>query len=227
MMIRHLSLLGPAKEADIWSADDIVQIRFRAEPGYALSRWLGHCRQWLLQNFQLTDVVPGAASITLIGVKHGQVDALLSALQVLPEQTNTTSTTHVIEVGYHPQWMDTAQVCKQLNIEFEPLVDLHSNSDYYLSFMGFLPGFVYLGGGSPLLDIPRKEKPMARVPAGSVAIAAGYTGIYPQQSPGGWHIIGHTQNRIFDPDQWATLPWQVGDRVSILPYIMSDLPNIP
>ncbi len=219
-MNRSIKVNGPASEADVWMADEIVQLRFKAAPGYELSRWLGHCRQWFKQHFQLSDVVPGATSLTLMGVSPNQIDNIITAFEYLPEATYKQSAIHEIKVGYHPNWMDTAEVCKKLKINFEQLVDLHSNSDYYLAFVGFLPGFVYLGGGSPLLDLPRKDKPVPRLPQGSVGIAPGYTGIYPQSSPGGWHIIGHTTHRIFTPEIAKKDHWQVGDRVRVKPVIL-------
>lgn len=219
-MTRCIKVNGPVPEADVWLADEIVQLRFKAEPGYELSRWLGHCRQWFSQNFQLSDVVPGATSLTLMGVSPNQLDNIITAFEYLPEAAYKQRAIHEIEVGYHPNWMDTAEVCEKLKINFEQLVDLHSNSDYYLAFVGFLPGFVYLGGGNPLLDLPRKDKPAPRLPLGSVGIAPGYTGIYPQSSPGGWHIIGLTTHKIFTPEIEIQTHWQAGDRVRLIPVML-------
>jgi len=116
--------------------------------------------------------------------------------------------------------MNTAEVYKKLKMNFEQLIDLHSNSDYYLAFVGFLPGFVYLGGGNPMLDLPRKDKPAPRLPLGAVGIAPGYTGIYPQSSPGGWHIIGLTTHKIFTPEIEIQNHWQAGDRVRLIPVML-------
>jgi KipI family sensor histidine kinase inhibitor len=65
--------------------------------------------------------------------------------------------------------------------------------------IGFAPGYPYLGGLPPRLHLPRRATPRKAVPPGSVAIAAGMTGIYPARLPGGWHLIGRTDQRLFDP----------------------------
>ena len=74
----------------------------------------------------------------------------------------------------------------------------HAAREYLVCFVGFLPGFPYLGLLHPSLRLPRRETPRPRVPPGSVAIAGEYTGIYPWASPGGWHIIGRTDITLFD-----------------------------
>ena len=94
---------------------------------------------------------------------------------------------------------DLATVAQNLGLSEMEVVTLHSNTDYYVCFIGFLPGFVYLGGLNSRLNLPRRETPRVRIPSGSVAIAAGQTGIYPIDSPGGWHIIGHTDFPLFNP----------------------------
>lgn len=74
----------------------------------------------------------------------------------------------------------------------------HSEALYTVAFLGFSPGFAYLVGLDHALHLPRRDTPRTRVPAGSVAIAGEHTAVYPQQTPGGWHLLGHTDLRIFD-----------------------------
>ncbi len=71
---------------------------------------------------------------------------------------------------------------------------------YQCAFCGFAPGFAYLTGLDPALELPRRATPRTRVPAGSVAIAAAYSAVYPTASPGGWHLIGRTAAVLFDTD---------------------------
>jgi len=94
---------------------------------------------------------------------------------------------------------------------------LHAAGDYTVAFLGFLPGFPYLVGLDPRLACPRLASPRQTVPAGSVGIAGGQTGIYPLESPGGWRIIGRTSLKLFDPigDQPTLL--NPGDRVRFIP----------
>ena len=83
--------------------------------------------------------------------------------------------------------------------------------------VGFLPGYPFLGPLPPGLKLPRRKNPRLRVPAGSVAIANGFCGIYPWVSPGGWHILGHSAVRLFDPEADPPALFAPGDRVQLVP----------
>jgi len=84
-------------------------------------------------------------------------------------------------------------------------------------FLGFTPGFPYLGGLDPGLATPRLDSPRARTPAGSVAIGGVQTGIYPMESPGGWRIVGRTPLRLFDPRVTHPFLLAPGDRLRFVP----------
>lgn len=93
------------------------------------------------------------------------------------------------------------------------LIQLHTKPLYTIYGMGFLPGFLYLGGLSDKLFMPRKETPSLNIAKGSVAIGGSQTGIYPQNSPGGWHIIGRTPISIFDSNRENPTLMSVGDEI--------------
>jgi inhibitor of KinA len=93
------------------------------------------------------------------------------------------------------------------------LVELHSAPIYFVGMLGFMPGFPYLCGLDERLITPRRSTPRARVPAGSVAIGGEHTGIYPLESPGGWHLIGRTPVALFDLDADPPSLLLGGDRV--------------
>jgi len=95
----------------------------------------------------------------------------------------------------------------------DEVVEIHSSAEYLVYFLGFSPGFPYLGGMPESIAAPRLETPRKRVPAGSVAIGGRQTGVYPIASPGGWRIIGRTPLRLFDPDADPPVLLQMGDRV--------------
>lgn len=97
------------------------------------------------------------------------------------------------------------------------VVGLHSGGEYRVFVVGFVPGFAYMGLLDPRLAIPRRPSPRMRVPAGSVAIAAGQTGIYPMETPGGWHLIGRTPVAPFDPARVEPVLFRPGDRVRFRP----------
>ena len=98
-------------------------------------------------------------------------------------------------------------------IKFDEIIQIHSQRDYLLYFTGFMPGFMYLGGLDPRLQMPRKATPRLEVADGSVGIAGMQTGIYPFKSPGGWQIIGRCPVRLFDPIHPPHCPAKPGDTV--------------
>jgi len=112
---------------------------------------------------------------------------------------------------------DLEAVAAACGLTAEEVCRRHAASEYIVCFVGFLPGFPYLGPLDASLRLPRRTTPRPRVPAGSVAIAGEYTGIYPWPSPGGWHLIGRTDVSLFDLN--ADPPARVlpGDRVRFVP----------
>lgn len=93
------------------------------------------------------------------------------------------------------------------------VVALHTSREYRVFVVGFVPGFGYMGPVDPRLALPRRGTPRTRVPARSVALAAGQTGIYPMETPGGWHLIGRTPVRPFDEHRPEPVLFRAGDRV--------------
>lgn len=112
---------------------------------------------------------------------------------------------------------DLDELCERLDLNRTQLVDLHAGAEYRVAMVGFQPGFPYLLGLPERLHVPRRSSIRERVPAGSVAIAGAQAGIYPQESPGGWHLIGRTDVRLFDPDSRNPALLLPGDRVRFLP----------
>lgn len=96
------------------------------------------------------------------------------------------------------------------------VIHIHTQTEYTVYMMGFTPGFPYMGTLDPRLVLPRLETPRTRVPAGTVAIAGEQTGIYPLDSPGGWHLIGHTSLRLFDPTAETPFLFAPGDVVKFV-----------
>lgn len=106
---------------------------------------------------------------------------------------------------------DLADVARASGLSEADVIRLHSASTFVVDTIGFSPGFAYLTGLDTRLHLPRRATPRPRVPAGSIAIAGGFTGVYPFDSPGGWHLIGRVEGvRMFD-GQGALL--RIGDRV--------------
>ncbi len=111
---------------------------------------------------------------------------------------------------------DLDDVAQHTGLSPERVVELHSSAEYLVYFLGFAPGFAYLGGLPTELATPRISSPRKRVPAGSVAIGGNQTGVYPIDSPGGWRIIGRTSVKLFDPGAAEPVLLRMGDRLRFL-----------
>ena len=112
---------------------------------------------------------------------------------------------------------DLAGVALACGLSVQEAIDLHCGAEYTVAFCGFMPGFAYLVGLPPLLQLPRRSTPRTRVPAGSVAIAAEFAGVYPRESPGGWHLLGHTNAILWDDSRTPPAMLPPGTRVRFRP----------
>ncbi len=112
---------------------------------------------------------------------------------------------------------DLAVVAAEVGLSVDAVIDLHAGSEYRVAMIGFQPGFPYLLGLPERLQLPRRSSVRAHVPAGSVAIAGAQAGIYPGDSPGGWHVLGRTTLRLFDASAACPSLLLPGDRVRFVP----------
>lgn len=131
-----------------------------------------------------------------------------------------------VPVCYHPEYgQDLEDFVKSKNLSVAEAIQLHTQGLYRIHFFGFLPGFFYLNGLSPKLHLPRKNVPALAVPAGSVAIGGKQTGIYPIQSPGGWHSIGRSPLPFFDPKQTPPVWAKPGEQIQFVSITASQFEN--
>src|SRR5215469_4557244 len=121
---------------------------------------------------------------------------------------------------------DLAEVARLVGLTAGEVVELHSAARYHVYMLGFLPGFPYLGDLPTKLALPRRADPRLRVPAGAVSIATNLTAIYPYESPGGWHLIGTTPIRLFDPERPRPAVLAPGDVVQFEPIDSSSFAEI-
>ena len=112
---------------------------------------------------------------------------------------------------------DLEFVAQNAGLTADEVITIHSGTDYLVYTMGFAPGFPYLGGLDGRLATPRLESPRVEIPAGSVGIAEGQTGIYPIASPGGWRLIGRAPLKLFDPYAEPPTVLNAGDYVRFVP----------
>jgi len=122
--------------------------------------------------------------------------------------------------------LDLEFYLKSKNLSLEQLIDLHTNPLYTVHFLGFLPGFPYLGGLPEALYIPRKFNPTLNVPKGSVGIGGRQTGVYTMESPGGWYVIGKTPIPFFDVNQKEPCFLKAGDKIKFFEISKDDFYKI-
>jgi KipI family sensor histidine kinase inhibitor len=112
---------------------------------------------------------------------------------------------------------DLEEICRQTGLDRDAVIAVHSEVEYEVAFVGFMPGFAYLIGGDPRLAPKRRSSPRTQVPPGSVAVAGPYSAIYPMASPGGWNLLGRTTLEVFDPQRPYPALLRPGDRVRFEP----------
>jgi inhibitor of KinA len=113
--------------------------------------------------------------------------------------------------------LDLEEVSKAKGLSVDEVIQLHSSSSYLIYFLGFQPGFLYLGGLNEQIHIPRRNNPRLRVEKGSVGIGGEQTGVYPQDSSGGWNIIGKSPIDFFDIQKPKPCFAKAGDKIQFMP----------
>ncbi|MFF1878171.1 allophanate hydrolase subunit 1 [Leifsonia sp. NPDC058230] len=149
----------------------------------------------------VVDLVPAARTIGLtvdpavlpLSVAHGWL------MQTGAAGPTITSARSTVELPVRYDGEDLAEVAALLGMPVADVVALHTSSEWRVAFCGFAPGFGYLVTDHDRLTVPRRQTPRTAVPAGSVALAAEFSGVYPRSSPGGWQLIGSTDALLWDP----------------------------
>ena len=193
--------------------------------GNAISPELHHRVIALFQALQarrdprIRNLHPGYTSVLVdfdpLRMAHDELAAIVeqsagaAGLEVEPE-SRVVSVPVCYDTEFGPDLMDLAQ---HANISPEEVIRFHSSATYLVYFLGFSPGFAYMGGLPEKLHMPRLATPRGHVAAGTVGIAGSQTGIYPVDSAGGWRLIGRTPWRMFDPKADPPTRLQPGDRV--------------
>ena len=123
----------------------------------------------------------------------------------------------VVDVPTRYDGPDLAGVALATNLTPAGVIEMHAGREYLVYCVGFAPGFTYCGALPDQLSLPRLASPRLRVSAGSIGIAGRQTGIYAVESPGGWHLIGRTALRLFDPAADPPARFKPGDRLRFIP----------
>ena len=165
------------------------------------------------------EVVPTYRSLAVyFDPTHTDVHVLQERLAeracALPRRMRRVGRTVTIPVVYGGEFgPDLPDLAASAKLSQEKVIALHTSVDYRVYMLGFSPGFPYLGNVPEKIAAPRLAEPRLKVPAGSVGIAGTQTGIYPQESPGGWRLIGRTPVRLYDPNRTKPFLLEAGNRV--------------
>ncbi|MFI0432089.1 MAG: allophanate hydrolase subunit 1 [Candidatus Nanopelagicales bacterium] len=161
----------------------------------------------------LLDAVPTAACVLLDFARPTSAEQVAAVLPAPDNAAAGPADSAAVTIQADFDGPDLAEVAAAADCSPERVVELLTAVELTVEFCGFAPGFAYLIGLPEVLHLPRRATPRTRVPAGSVALAAGYAAVYPADSPGGWHLVGRTRTALFRPDRDPPALLQPGMRV--------------
>lgn len=159
------------------------------------------------------EIVPGARTVLLNGVDQ-RVGAVLD--KWTPEPAAAVADRPLIEIATRFAGEDLPDVAAHWKVSPAQAIDRLTGTEFTVAFCGFAPGFAYLRGMKIEWAVPRLAAPRPRVPAGSVALAGEYAGIYPSASPGGWRLVGQTTETLFDVRRQPPALLAPGTRVRLV-----------
>jgi KipI family sensor histidine kinase inhibitor len=147
----------------------------------------------------VVDVVPAARTVLVVtDPARTTLTAVADAVRRTTPRPSGQRTGEAIELPVHYDGADLDELAEQLDLSSDELVQRHTGAEWTVAFCGFAPGFGYLTQPGAAWDVPRRATPRTKVPAGSVALAGEFSGVYPRESPGGWQLIGRTDVAVFD-----------------------------
>ena len=158
------------------------------------------------------EIVPGATTVLVDGLAD-PARAAEAIRAWTPTPVPDMAPESLVEIPVEFDGEDLGAVARLWQTDDRGVVDRLRDTELRVAFCGFSPGWAYLSGLPAELAVPRLETPRPRVPAGSVALADAYAGIYPTASPGGWLLVGRTDVNLFDPDRTPPALLSPGTRV--------------
>ena len=208
----------------ITASDRSILIKFKNDISVRAHNYTTHYSNIILSSYSsyIKNISPAYNSILIrlkdqitINEMHKELNKLFSnEIKVNQSKTKTIK----IPVCYDKEYsLDIKRVMTYTGFNIDTIIKKHSTVEYLVYFLGFSPGFPYIGGMDDSLETPRLKKPRTVVPAGSVAIGGKQTGIYPMESPGGWNIIGRTYLNLFDWKNVEKMPINMGSKITFYP----------
>lgn len=207
----------------------VVLLEWSTPPDAALLQQLiGFQKAILKEVDEVVQITQGYCSLMLyhkseVHYIENYANRLYALFESLTAPIRTKQKIWEIPVCYEEELApDLKSLAKQLKMSTAKLIRTHTSVSYQVYFIGFLPGFLYLSGLPSVLECDRKAKPIPKIERGSVAIGGKQTGIYPLDSPGGWHRIGKTPYPLFDPKKKKPCFAQAGDTIQFKSISKSD-----
>ncbi|QKZ23001.1 5-oxoprolinase subunit PxpB [Streptomyces chartreusis] len=161
------------------------------------------------------EIVPAARTVLLDGLTDpARLATELTTSEVPPAPPRERES---VELPVRYDGPDLADVAAHWGVSPEEVARIHADTEFSVAFCGFAPGFGYLTGLPQHYDVPRRATPRTSVPAGAVALAGPYTGVYPRSSPGGWQLIGSTDTVLWDHTRVPAALLSPGTRVRFVP----------
>ncbi|MFF7165583.1 allophanate hydrolase subunit 1 [Streptomyces sp. NPDC008086] len=166
-------------------------------------------------SLSVREIVPAARTVLLDGLPDpARLARELTTAAVPPAPPRARD---VVELPVRYDGPDLADVAAHWGVAPREVARIHADTEFSVAFCGFAPGFGYLTGLPPRYDVPRRATPRTAVPAGAVALAGPYTGVYPRSSPGGWQLIGTTDSVLWDHTRVPAALLSPGTRVRFVP----------
>jgi inhibitor of KinA len=188
-----------------------------------------------IENSNIKEIVQiNSAYNSILIIYNTAIDIIYDEISILKKFYSTKNIINKssfrlweIPVCYDEKFaIDLEEISSNNNIEKEQIIRLHFNAIYTVYFIGFLPGFLYLGGLEKQLHFPRKSTPRSLVEKGAVGIGGNQTGIYPNQSLGGWNIIGNSPILFFDVSKQEPCFAKTGDKIQFYPISLKEHSDI-
>lgn len=162
----------------------------------------------------IEEIIPAARTLLIrFDERALSQSTLIECVRSRMGSTKDITSSQTVEVPVYYDGEDLGDVAALLGMSEAEVIERHTGQDYIVAFTGFAPGFAYLAEGDPALHVPRRKSPRTVVPAGSVALAGEFSGVYPKNSPGGWQLIGRTPIAMFDLNRQPAALLQPGFRV--------------
>jgi KipI family sensor histidine kinase inhibitor len=158
----------------------------------------------------IVDIVPAAR--TVLVTTSGDLATLSRTLYDVTPSPDSRTTGDLIDIPVVYDGADLGDVADLIGCTRDDVIGRHTADEWTVAFCGFAPGFGYLTSTGDW-NIPRRSSPRTKVPAGAVALAGEFSGVYPRESPGGWQLIGHTATKIFDLERDPAALFSPGRRV--------------